>query len=108
MNTTRRGWLGLSLGLVALVLGNAACGASGAPAASAESTRNEILWDTYGVPHVYGADTAATFYGYGYAQAQSHGDEILRLYGEARGRGAEYWGEKYEATSIWLLKNDVP
>jgi acyl-homoserine-lactone acylase len=93
---------------MALVLGNAACGASGAPAAPAESARNEILWDTYGVPHVYGADTAATFYGYGYAQAHSHGDEILRLYGEARGRGAEYWGEKYEPTAVWLLKNDVP
>jgi acyl-homoserine lactone acylase PvdQ len=69
---------------------------------------NEILWDRYGVPHIYGRDTAAVFYGYGYAQAQSHGDEILRLYGEARGRGAEYWGQPYEATTIWLLKNDVP
>ncbi|MCC7123229.1 MAG: acylase [Acidobacteria bacterium] len=76
--------------------------AAGAPA------RNEILWDTYGVPHVYGTTDAAVFYGYGYAQAQSHADEILRLYGESRGRGAEYWGEKYEATTLWLLKNDVP
>ena len=60
------------------------------------------------MPHVYGTNTAAVFYGYGYAQAQSHADEILRLYGEARGRGAEYWGAKYEDTAVWVLKNDVP
>ena len=88
----------------------AACGVSGTPtaAAPAEPARNEILWDKYGVPHVYGTDAAAVFYGYGYAQAQSHADEILRLYGESRGRGAEYWGEKYEDTAVWLIKNDVP
>jgi len=70
--------------------------------------KDEILWDTYGVPHVYGRTAAAVFYGYGYAQAQSHADEILRLYGESRGKGAEYWGERYEATTVWLIKNDVP
>ena len=35
--------------------------------------KNEILWDKYGVPHIYGKDAAAVFYGYGYAQALSHG-----------------------------------
>ena len=70
--------------------------------------KNEILWDTYGVPHIYARDDAVAFYGYGYAQAQSHADEILRLYGEARGKGAEYWGKEYEATTVWLVKNDVP
>lgn len=79
-----------------------------ASTATASPTKNEILWDKYGVPHVYGKSTAAVFYGYGYAQAQSHADEILRLYGESRGRGAEYWGQKYEDTAVWLIKNDVP
>lgn len=74
----------------------------------AAPTVNEILWDRYGVPHIYGRDAAAVFYGYGYAQAQSHADEILRLYGESRGRGAEYWGEPYEGTAVWLIKNEVP
>ena len=32
----------------------------------------------------------------------------LRLYGEARGRGAEYWGAKDEDTAVWLVKNDAP
>ncbi len=71
-------------------------------------TKNEILWDTYGVPHVFGKNTAAVFYGFGYAQAQSHANEILRLYGESRAKGAEYWGEKYEDTAVYLIKNDVP
>lgn len=60
------------------------------------------------MPHVYGTSTAAVFHGHGYAQAQSHGDEILRLYGESRGRGAEYWGDTYEATAVRVLTNGVP
>lgn len=100
-----------ALSLVAALSGAVACSAPDAPATSpapAPSLRNEILWDTYGVPHIYGTSTAAVFYGYGYAQAQSHGDEILRLYGESRGRGAEYWGEAYEPTALWVLTNGVP
>ncbi len=62
--------------------------------ASASPATDEILWDRYGVPHIYGRDIPAVFYGYGWAQAQSHANRILRLYGEARGRGAEYWGPR--------------
>ena len=107
MNTIRRKLAALAC--VTLLAGLAGYGATGAPrAAGAAPLKNEILWDTYGVPHVYGKNTAAVFYGYGYAQALSHADEILRLYGESRGKGAEYWGANYEDTAVWLLKNDVP
>ncbi|HXC58208.1 MAG TPA: penicillin acylase family protein [Steroidobacteraceae bacterium] len=94
----RAGCIRLSL-LLCLLL---SCVARAAP------TANEILWDRYGVPHIYATSTAAVFYGYGWAQAQSHADRILRLYGEARGRGAEYWGSDYESTTRWLLINGVP
>lgn len=96
--------------LAAVAVGLSACAVPDSRTAPSTRTvdRDEILWDRYGVPHVYARTTAAAFYGYGYAQAQSHGDEILRLYGEARGRGAEYWGTKYEDTAVWLLRNDVP
>lgn len=104
MSIVRRTFV--AAGLTAAVAVLAGCGGTSTPAAAA--AKNEILWDSYGVPHVYGTTAAAVFYGYGYAQAQSHGDEILRLYGEARGRGAEYWGEKYEATALWVLRNGVP
>lgn len=78
------------------------------PLAVVTPTKNEILWDTYGVPHIYGKDAKAVFYGYGWAQAQSHANTILRLYGEARGKGAEYFGPDYEETTTWLLANGVP
>jgi acyl-homoserine-lactone acylase len=70
--------------------------------------RGEILWDTYGVPHIYGKDEASVFYGFGYAQAQNHGDIVVHLYGEARGRAAEYWGPQFAASDRWMLSNDVP
>jgi acyl-homoserine-lactone acylase len=57
--------------------------------------KTEILWDTWGVPHILAGDTPGLFKAFGWAQMHSHGDLILRLYGQARGRGAEYWGEDY-------------
>ncbi|MEL7285199.1 MAG: penicillin acylase family protein, partial [Pseudomonadota bacterium] len=69
---------------------------------------SEILWDSYGVPHIYGATAEDVFFGYGWAQTQSHGDLLLELYGEARAKGAEYWGEAYEPTAKWLIANSVP
>ncbi len=67
--------------------------AVGVPARSAAAERGvEILWDTYGVGHVYAADLEGLFFGYGYLQMSSHGNLVLKLYGESRGRAAEYWG----------------
>lgn len=77
---------GLLLTLLLVVLVRA--GAQDAP-------RAEILWDTWGVPHIFAQDNEALFHAFGYAQARNHGDLILRLYGEARGRAAEYWGAEY-------------
>jgi acyl-homoserine-lactone acylase len=68
----------------------------------------EILWDSFGVPHVYAQDKAGMFYGYGYAQMQSHANLILKLYGESRGRGAEYWGPKGLELDKWVHVNQIP
>ncbi|MBZ2184298.1 MAG: penicillin acylase family protein [Bryobacter sp.] len=68
----------------------------------------EILWDKYGVAHVYARDKEGMFYGYGYAQMQSHANLILKLYGESRGRGAEYWGPKGLELDQWVHLNEVP
>lgn len=62
---------------------------------AARIDRTEILWDTWGVPHIYGRNPEELFKAFGWAQMQSHGNLILRLYGEARGRAAEYWGAEY-------------
>ena len=42
----------------------------------------EILWDKWGVPHVYATDEAEMYYAFGWAQMQSHANLILRLYAE--------------------------
>src|SRR5580692_3828266 len=68
----------------------------------------EILWDTYGVPHIFAKDNAGLFRAFGYAQMESHGDLILRLYGQARGRAAEYWGDHYAASDRWVWTNGIP
>jgi acyl-homoserine-lactone acylase len=68
----------------------------------------EILWDSFGVPHIYAKTEAGGFYGFGWAQAQSHGNILLKMYGEARARGAEYWGADAEPLDRWLIANDVP
>ena len=83
--------------------------ASGLLAASgqAEAPHGEILWDSYGVPHVYGKTEAGVFFGFGYAQAQSHGNLLLHLYGESRGRAAEYWGKQFLASDKWVVTNGV-
>ena len=68
----------------------------------------EILWDTYGVPHIFAQDRESMFYAHGWAQAQGQGDLLLRLYGESRARAAEYWGADHAALDRWLLVNEVP
>lgn len=62
---------------------------------SAPGPGTEILWDTRGIPHVFSDDPEALFHAFGWAQMHSHADAVLRLYGQARGRAAEYWGEAY-------------
>jgi acyl-homoserine-lactone acylase len=70
--------------------------------------QTEILWDTYGVPHIYAKDRKDLFYAFGWAQMQSHGNLLLRLYGEARGRAAEYWGPDHLELDRWLRTVGVP
>lgn len=95
--------------LALMLMGTALAAPAATPSAS--STKwggGEILWDSFGVPHIYAKTEEGGFYGFGYAQAQSHGNLLLRMYGESRGRAAEYWGEKYDAQDKWLVANDVP
>ncbi len=70
--------------------------------------KTEILWDHYGVPHIFATDREAMFYAHGWAQAQNQGNLLLLLYGESRGRAAEYWGETHLALDRWVQLNGVP
>ena len=75
---------------------------------AASPERTEILWDSWGVPHVYGKDAEGLFQAFGWAQMQSHGDLILRLYGQARGQAAEYFGEKYLDSDKYVRTMGIP
>lgn len=76
------------------------------PALSSQSS--EILWDTYGVPHIYAQNPQELFHSFGWAQMHSHGNLLLRLYGQARGRAAEYWGEPYRDSDRWVRTMGIP
>jgi len=100
---------GQTLALATLAVGASVPMGSGVQAQSKSSFGGgEILWDSFGVPHVYGKTEAGAFYGFGYAQAHNHGDILLRMYGESRAKAAEYWGETFAKQDEWLIGNDVP
>ena len=58
----------------------------------------EILWDAWGVPHIFGHDEASAFRAFGYAQMHNHANLLPRLYAQARGRAAEFYGASYLAS----------
>jgi acyl-homoserine-lactone acylase len=89
---------GLGLGVLGLA----------GPAAAGPKLSAEVLWDHYGVPHVYAKTEADMFYGFGWAQVKSHGDVLLKLYAEGRGRAAEYFGPSEFESDRWMAINDVP
>ena len=93
----------LIVGAFALIL----TASSAVQAMAAPGPRGEILFDTYGVPHIYGKTEASVFYGFGYATVKNHGDVVVKLYGQARGRAAEYWGEAEVESDKWVIANSI-
>src|SRR6266542_3618578 len=79
---------------------------SSAPRTS--SAQTEILWDTYGVPHIYAADRQALAYAFGWAQMLNHSDLILRLFAQGRGLGAELLGKNYLDDDRWAWTVGIP
>jgi acyl-homoserine-lactone acylase len=91
-------WLGVALLALTAVPANAATPAKG----------TEILWDQYGIPHIFAADHESLFHAYGYAQMEAHAELLVRLYAQARGRGAEFYGDAYLASDRWVRTNGIP
>jgi acyl-homoserine-lactone acylase len=106
MRPVRR-WLAAAVALI-LLAGLAGPAAAAAAAKTPARLSAEVLWDRYGVPHVYGADERDIFYGFGWAQMKSHANLVLTLYAEGRGRAAEYYGCEELASDRWMAINDVP
>lgn len=105
-----RAFRSLSALVLAAVL--VACQSAPAPAPSSATTATagggtEILWDKYGIPHIFAPDHKSLFKAYAYAQMEAHSELLVRLYAQARGRGAEYYGERYLASDKWVRTNGL-
>ena len=74
----------------------------------AQNATTEILWDNYGVPHIYANTNKEMYYAFGWAQMNNHANLLLELYGQSRGRAAEYWGSEWLESDkqIWIF--DLP
>src|SRR3979411_480634 len=71
---------------------------------SALAAEAEILWDKFGIPHIYGPDRLTVVRGLGYAEMENHAETILMNVASARGRSAEYFGPGAGNTNI---QNDI-
>ncbi|MCG8441539.1 MAG: penicillin acylase family protein, partial [Caulobacterales bacterium] len=68
----------------------------------------EIVWDDWGVPHIYAAGRADAFYAFGWAQMHAHGELIARLYAQARGEAAAHYGGDYVESDQFVQIMDGP
>ncbi len=102
LKVVRQTWVLLVVALVACAGGPSAVAGStptaprpSVPIQSTSYAHATILWDRWGIPHIFAPDDASLFHAFGWAQMENHADLVLRLFGEARGRSAEYWGRTY-------------
>jgi acyl-homoserine-lactone acylase len=104
---------------VSLLLGLVSLAFVAVPAvARVPAKGTEILWDRYGIPHIFAPDHPSLFYAYGYAQMEAHSELLLRLYAQARGRSAEFYGDvrprafrspqSYLESDRWVRTNGIP
>ncbi|MBX5493077.1 MAG: penicillin acylase family protein [Chloroflexi bacterium] len=99
---------GLLVALLPSLVASREALAGPACASDSPSPPAEILWDTWGVPHIFATTLPEVAYGYGWAQMHNHGNRLLRLYGLARGQAAEYWGEQYLASDRLMRQMGIP
>ena len=83
----------LLISLIAISVLGTSCSPTG-------NTGTQIAWDRWGVPHIASDNIKDLFYAQGWAQMHNHANLIIELYGSARGKGAEYWGQS-------KLQNDI-
>lgn len=73
-----------------------------------QTVPTEILWDNYGVPHIYAKNASEMYYALGWAQIQNHTDLIVKLYAQARGKSAEYLGDEYLESDKLIQLFEIP
>ncbi len=75
---------------------------------SSSKDRTEILWDKFGVPHIFAQEYDKLFYSFGWAQMKNHANLMLRLFAQSRGRASEYYGEQYIDSDKWVHTHNIP
>jgi acyl-homoserine-lactone acylase len=108
VNPRRIRILSHALALTVLLVGGWPAAVAEAAPTATPAKGTEILWDHFGIPHITAADHPSLFYAYGYAQMEAHSELLLRLYAQARGRGAEFDGESYLDADRWVRTNGIP
>lgn len=76
--------------------------------ATAHAQTAEILWDRWGVPHIYAAERSASLYAFGWAQMEAHAALITELYGKARGEAAAHLGRAQLQEDMLVQQLDIP
>ncbi|MDQ6719008.1 MAG: penicillin acylase family protein, partial [Gemmatimonadota bacterium] len=84
------------------------CAVNSAPSVIAPPTGTEIVWDTYGIPHIYAQNRTGLAYAFGWAQMRNHGDLLLRLILQGRGRASEFLGKSYIDEDRWVWQIGIP
>ncbi|MFQ6088304.1 MAG: penicillin acylase family protein [Candidatus Methanofastidiosia archaeon] len=67
-----------------------------------------IYRDIYGVPHIFSESDEGVFYGFGYAQAEDHLEQMLKNYLQATGKMAGVFGEDYVSSDYLVLLLEIP
>jgi acyl-homoserine-lactone acylase len=94
--------------LALLAAASLCAGAAHAETSKESAGRAEILWDVWGVPHIFAKTDEDLFYALGWASMHNHAQVMMRLYGQARGRAAEYWGETWVASDTQVRQLRIP
>ncbi len=72
------------------------------------SNESKVIWDEWNVPHIIAENDSVMFYLLGKVQMKLHGNLLLKKYGEARGKGAEYWSKQYLSNDLMIKRLDIP
>jgi acyl-homoserine-lactone acylase len=88
--TSKRLATALAVAIALAALPGGGRGETGRPLAE----QVEIRRDRFGVPHILAESDAAAAFGLGYAQAEDHGEALLRRFVAARGEAARHFGEE--------------
>ena len=84
-----------------------ACGPRAVSLEPADLARSvTITRDTFGIPHIKASSEEAAAFGFGYAQAEDHAEEIARRLISARGEEAKYFGDEGIANDLAMARFD--